>query len=79
MNTGVGLGLLYLPPIVMVGQYFRSKRALATGIAVCGSGIGAFVFAPLVEHLIEIYTWKGAMWIIAGITLNGKCSFKSVL
>ena len=65
------MGLLYLPAIVTVGHYFKKKRALATGIAVCGSGIGAFVFAPLSEILIEIYSWQGAMWILAGIALNG--------
>ena len=62
---------MYLPAIVTVGHYFKKKRALATGIAVCGSGVGGFVFAPLSEFLIEEYTWKGAMWIISGICLNG--------
>ena len=54
-----------------VGHYFKKKRALATGIAVCGSGIGGFVFAPLSQFLIQQYTWKGAMWVISAITLNG--------
>ena len=62
---------MYLPAIVTVGHYFKKRRALATGIAVCGSGVGGFVFAPLSEFLIEEYTWKGAMWIISGICLNG--------
>ncbi|CAH1795975.1 unnamed protein product [Owenia fusiformis] len=68
---GAGFGLMYLPAIVMVGFYFEKRRALATGIAVCGSGIGAFVFAPLCRFLIDTYTWKGATWIISGIVLNG--------
>jgi hypothetical protein len=69
--AGAGFGLMYLPAIVMVGYYFERRRAFATGIAVCGSGIGAFVFAPLCEKLIETYSWKGATWIIAGVCLNG--------
>jgi MCP family monocarboxylic acid transporter-like MFS transporter 14 len=28
---GIGMGLLYLPSIVMVGYYFEEKRAIATG------------------------------------------------
>lgn len=36
---GVGLGLIYLPAVVAVGYYFERKRALATGISVCGSGV----------------------------------------
>lgn len=62
---------MYLPAIVMVGYYFEKKRALATGIAVCGSGIGNFVFAPLCEFLLKKYSWQGAMWIISGMVLNG--------
>lgn len=62
---------MYLPAIVMVGYYFDKRRALATGIAVCGSGIGSFVFAPLSEALLSRYSWKGAMWILSGLSLNG--------
>ncbi|KAL4229058.1 hypothetical protein ACF0H5_012096 [Mactra antiquata] len=68
---GTGFGMMYLPAIVMVGYYFDKRRALATGIAVCGSGIGSFVFAPLSESLLRQYSWKGAMWILSGLSLNG--------
>lgn len=50
--------------------YFEKKRSFATGIAVCGSGIGTFIFAPLTEALIQTYSWRGAMLIITAITLN---------
>lgn len=69
-GTGLGFGLIYLPAIVSVTQYFEAKRSLATGIAVCGSGFGTFVFAPLTEFLIGNYGWRGAMLIIGGIVLN---------
>ena len=46
--------MVYLPSIVSVGYYFEKKRALATGIAVCGSGIGTFIFAPLSEYLLQV-------------------------
>ena len=62
---------MYLPAVVMVGYYFDKRRAFATGIAVCGSGIGSFIFAPLGELLISQYGWKGALWIVGGICLNG--------
>ena len=41
-----------------------------TGIAVCGSGFGTFIFAPLTELLVNNYTWRGALLIIAGIVLH---------
>lgn len=67
---GIGFGMVFLPAVVSVGYYFSTKRALATGIAVCGSGMGAFIFAPFCQKLLEIYDWKGAMIILAGLTLN---------
>ena len=67
---GFGLGLIYLPAVVAVGYYFESKRALATGISVCGSGVGTFLFAPLATHLLEAYGWKGSNLIFAGLCLN---------
>ncbi|XP_046580867.1 LOW QUALITY PROTEIN: monocarboxylate transporter 12-like [Haliotis rubra] len=68
---GIGFGLMYLPAIVMVGYYFDKRRALATGIACCGSGIGTFVFAPLSEFLLGEYNWQGTTWIMSGLVLNG--------
>lgn len=67
---GTGFGLIYLPAVVCVGYYFESKRSLATGIAVCGSGVGTFAFAPLATVLLQTYGWKGANLILAGIILN---------
>ncbi|XP_060068749.1 monocarboxylate transporter 9-like [Ylistrum balloti] len=68
---GIGFGLVYTPTIVIVSYYFEKRRALATGIATCGSGIGGFVFAPLSVLLLEMYGWRGAFWVITGIVLNG--------
>ena len=67
---GFGLGLIYLPAIVSVTCYFEKKRSFATGIAVCGSGVGTFIFAPLTEVLVNQFAWKGAMLIISALTLN---------
>ncbi|XP_015179824.1 PREDICTED: monocarboxylate transporter 3-like isoform X4 [Polistes dominula] len=67
---GIGFGLIYLPAVVCVGYYFETKRSLATGIAVCGSGFGTFAFAPLATLLLETYSWKGANLILAGLILN---------
>merc|ERR1740131_920685 len=67
---GFGLGLIYLPAIVSVGFYFESKRALATGISVCGSGVGTFIFAPLANTVAENYGWKTSNLIFGGICLS---------
>jgi predicted MFS family arabinose efflux permease len=53
-----------------VGYYFETKRSLATGIAVCGSGFGTFAFAPLANMLLDNFDWQGANLILAGLILN---------
>lgn len=67
---GFGFGMIYLPAVVAVGYYFETKRSLATGIAVCGSGFGTFAFAPLATYLLQQYGWKNALLIFAGMILN---------
>lgn len=69
---GFGFGLIYLPAVVAVGYYFETKRSLATGIAVCGSGFGTFTFAPLANFLLDYFhnDWKSANIILAGLILN---------
>ena len=41
-------------------MYFEKKRAFATGIAVCGSGLGTFVMAPVSQgYEIPNYLLEG--------------------
>ena len=63
---GFGFGMMYLPAVVGVGFYFEKKRSVATGIAVCGTGIGTFCLAPLGKVLLRNFDWKSAH-IILGI------------
>ncbi|XP_069122460.1 monocarboxylate transporter 3-like [Argopecten irradians] len=67
---GIGLGLVYSPSLVIVSYYLDKRRALATGIATCGSGVGCLVFSPVNQVLIDTYRWKGALWIVSAILFN---------
>ena len=53
-----------------VTSYFEKRRAFATGIAVCGSGIGTAIMSPLIEYIINLYGWKGAMLVISALLIN---------
>ncbi|KAM4635935.1 monocarboxylate transporter 12 isoform 1-T2 [Discoglossus pictus] len=68
--TGLGFALCYSPAIAMVGKYFEKRKALAYGIAMSGSGIGTFILAPVVQLLIEQYSWRGALLILGGFVAN---------
>ncbi|XP_077524461.1 uncharacterized protein LOC144136214 [Amblyomma americanum] len=50
--SGIGFGFIFLPAAVNISFYFEKKRAFATGIAVCGSGIGGFLLAPCCQLLV---------------------------
>lgn len=66
----MGFGLIYIPAVVSVAPYFKRKLALTTGIAVSGSGVGTFIFAPFSRYLIDTYDWKTALYVLAGIILT---------
>lgn len=72
--AGFGLSLCYVAAVVIVAYYFEKRRSFATGLSLCGSGIGTFIFAPVTQLLIENYGWRGSVVILAGIFLNmGVC------
>jgi len=67
---GLGLGFMYVPSVVAVGYWFEKRRALVSGIAVCGTGVGTFLFAPLVTYLEETVGWQTTIKILGGICLS---------
>jgi MFS family permease len=46
------------------------QRGSAAGIINAGGSFGQFVFAPLLQTLITVLGWMGAMWSLAVITLG---------
>ena len=78
VNSGIGFGWIYLPAIVTVGYYFDTKRAFATGIAVCGSGkcLKIFYFILLLVNVSKFTFWLNFFFIfppnVNGPTLSNK-------
>ncbi|CAG5135345.1 unnamed protein product [Candidula unifasciata] len=68
--VGTGFSFCYITSVVVVAFYFDKRRALATGLAVCGTGVGTFTFAPLMDYLIVEFGWRGMFIVMAGISLN---------
>ena len=44
-------------------------RGTASGIINAGGSFGQFVFAPVLQKLIQAFGWMGAMWTLAAMTL----------
>ncbi len=75
-----GLAMIYIPAYLIISFHFNKHRALATGIAVSGSGLGLFVISPLLEYLIRNYGWMDTCFIFGAIsshTFISACLFRS--
>ncbi|KAA3680362.1 uncharacterized protein DEA37_0000231 [Paragonimus westermani] len=68
--SGIGFSLCMTTALVIVSMYFDDRRATATGLSIAGTGVGALVFAPAVEFLIKIYTWRGTFMLMAAAVLH---------
>ena len=44
-------------------------RGAASGIINAGGSFGQFIFAPILQKLIQVAGWMGAMWALAAVTL----------
>ncbi|EFO97879.1 hypothetical protein CRE_16023 [Caenorhabditis remanei] len=73
---GIGFGCMYLPSIVVLSSYFEKKRSFATGIAVCGSGIGTMLFSRLNIKVMGLLNDNAShfLFYMAGIILFGVVS-----
>lgn len=67
--VGFGTSISYLPALVMVAYYFDKKRSFATGIATCGSNLGALGLAPLQQVIVDSLGWRNCYRFLSGLAL----------
>lgn len=67
--TGLGAGALIPVPTATAQRWFenRSGNGIALGLTMAGVGIGAVIFAPLLNLLILNLGWKVAFMVAGGI------------
>lgn len=63
---GVGSSFSFVSSIVVLGEYFDRRLALANGIATSGSGVGSLVAGPVINYLLHSVGWKNSMRILSG-------------
>ena len=51
--------------------YFEKRRSLATGIAVCGSGIGTMIVSPVLSKILNNYDFDTCLYSLSGFILFG--------
>ena len=70
-TSGLGIGLMFSPPVVVIYDYFDKYKSFASGIAMCGYSVAVVAMLPLLALLIDFYGWQGSMFWLSGIVLNG--------
>ncbi len=45
------------------------SRAAASGVINAGGSFGQFIFAPVLQKMIQVFGWMGTMWSMAAIAL----------
>lgn len=48
----------------VVSRYFSKRRNLAIQVLCGGATVGGFVYSPLIQILIDNYTWRGALMVL---------------
>jgi MFS family permease len=64
----VALGFSFMgmvPHVVLISEWFASKRASALGTVYAGTGVGILILAPLIQWLISNYGWARALQILS--------------
>ncbi|ESO98952.1 hypothetical protein LOTGIDRAFT_231273 [Lottia gigantea] len=67
---GIGNSLIHGPGLVLVGKYFKKKRALANAVANSGISAGSVLFPPLAKALLDAYGLRGTLLVLGGINLH---------
>ena len=73
------MALVHTGWIVTIAEVFpETMRGLATGFLMTGGGAGLFLIPPFLEWIIDIYGWRGAYIILAGLSLNWICTAATI-
>jgi MFS family permease len=49
--TGLGLGIMFMPPVSIITSYFHTKKSSALAISATGTGFGSVLFPATVNYL----------------------------
>ena len=66
------LGMSFMgmvPHVVLISEWFSSKRASALGAVYAGTGVGILLLAPVTEWLISTWGWERALQTLALVVL----------
>ncbi|KAI8147113.1 major facilitator superfamily domain-containing protein [Fennellomyces sp. T-0311] len=70
---GLGGALVFSSSITIPSQWFYRNRALATGIAISGSGVGGVALSPMAQSLMSTIGYRNALRAMGGMHFGLLC------
>ncbi|KAL2140913.1 hypothetical protein VTI28DRAFT_3062 [Corynascus sepedonium] len=67
--TGLGLGIVFMPPLSVINSYFVTKRSSALAISATGTGLGSVIFPATIQYLIPQVGFPWAVRCAGFVTL----------
>jgi len=58
---GLGACFIYNSCYLVIGQYFKEKLSIATGVVALGASLGVLYTGPLLQVLLDSFQWRGAL------------------
>ncbi|KAI0392817.1 MFS general substrate transporter [Xylariaceae sp. FL0594] len=70
VTMGLGLGIMFMPPLQVLSSYFQRRRTLAVTGAATGTGIGGVVLPAIVQYSIPRVGFGWAVRIVGFVALS---------
>ncbi|CAG5135094.1 unnamed protein product [Candidula unifasciata] len=67
---GIGLALIYCPSLIIISQYFDSRRAISTAMAASGVSAGGVTLPFLMRYFVENYGLRGGLMLLSAVMFN---------
>ncbi|ESP01801.1 hypothetical protein LOTGIDRAFT_238127 [Lottia gigantea] len=68
--SGAGLCCVYLASVVAVSAICSKSASIALGAIIAGGGLGQSLFPYFNDYIQDVYGWRGAFYVIAGLSLQ---------
>ncbi|KAI1171028.1 MFS general substrate transporter [Nemania sp. FL0916] len=69
LTVGLGLGIMFMPPLQVLSSYFEKKRTLAMTGAATGTGIGSVILPAIIQYSIPRVGFGWAVRIFGFVAL----------
>ncbi|KAF4612691.1 hypothetical protein D9613_011773 [Agrocybe pediades] len=81
VGMGIGAGLAFIASVSVSLHHFRRRKALATGIVMSGSSIGAIIYPIMINKLLPkigfAQTVRASGYSVLGCLLIGNCLMRT--